>query len=119
LEDVKAKADAIEYVSGPPAQYNPTRCSNPAIATGYAQALMDQTSLYGSTIGDATAITKTSSSGSRPYKLKRTATASSATPYNVLKLDYKVYRGSDTTFSSPIATYYTEVIPGASFFCKQ
>lgn len=117
LEDVKVKANAIDYNSGTTKYtYNSSRCNATSTTAGYAAILQGEASVNGSTIGSATAITKTSSGGNRTYSLVRSTTVRNASPFNVLQLTYNVYRGSATT-SSPLTTLYAEVIPGASFYC--
>jgi type II secretory pathway pseudopilin PulG len=115
LEDVKRKANGLEYVGS---TYVPTLCGTQTLADGYGAALKDLTSINTGTIGSTADIPKTSSSGTRLYNLVRTATVKSIAPYNVLTVSYSVYKDSDTTHSSPISTFYAEVIPSASFFCK-
>jgi type II secretory pathway pseudopilin PulG len=121
LEDVRKKANLIDYVTSPVPGYTyvSTRCVSPSSTTGYGAALRSETSLYGGLISSTAPITKTSSSGTRSYDLIRTATVQPTSPYNVLQVNYGVYRASDTTRSSPILTSYAEVIPGASFYCNQ
>lgn len=121
LEDVRKKANLIDYVTTPVSGYTyvASRCKSPALDTGYGEALKSETSLYGGLIGSTTPVTKTSSLGNRSYELIRTATVENAAPYNVLKVNYSVYRASDTTHSSPILTSDAEVIPGASFYCNE
>jgi hypothetical protein len=123
LEDVKSKANDIDYVaatSTAPAtySYSAARCTATSTTAGYAEAVRNRTSLYGGTIGSTVGIDKASALGARPYKLVRAAIARNRTPYNVLEVTYGVYKASDTTFTSPITTFYAEVIPGASFTCK-
>jgi type II secretory pathway pseudopilin PulG len=121
LEDVRKKANLIDYVTTPVPGYTyvASRCESPTSSTGYGAALRGETSLYGGLVGSTTPVTKTSSLGTRTYDLIRTATVQNTAPYNVLQVNYSVYRVSDTTHSSPILTSYAEVIPGASFHCNE
>jgi hypothetical protein len=123
LEDVKSKASDIDYIaatSTAPAtySYSASRCTATSTTSGYAEVLRNRTSLYGGAIGSTADNNKTSILGARPYKLVRTAIARDKAPYNVLEVTYGVYKATDTTYTSPIATFYAEVIPGASFTCK-
>jgi Tfp pilus assembly protein PilE len=94
------------------------RCASPTLTTGYASVLL-ALSVNGGVISSTAAIKKTSTLGNRTYSLVRTATAKNAAPYNVVQIDYQVYRGTGT--SSPILNtpFHAEVIPGASFYCRQ
>ncbi len=124
IEDIKKKANEIDAVDAnvsPIAYTSPTRCNVSSTSNGYANLLMTTsraTSLNGTTIAASADFTKTSSSGTRTYKMRREAVISTVSPYNVLQLTYKVSQNSDTSFTSPILTSYSEVIPGASFSCK-
>jgi prepilin-type N-terminal cleavage/methylation domain-containing protein len=82
-----------------------------ASANGYAALLKTN-------IDAVTIPTKLSPIGNRQYTLTRTTVASSTSPFNVLQITYRVYRGTDTT-ATPIANLYTEVVPGASLYCRQ
>jgi Tfp pilus assembly protein PilE len=120
LEDITNKANTgIEY-NGTKYTTNPTsaRCASPTTTTGYASVLNGLTSINGGLISSSTRIDKTNSSGSksRTYNLVRTATVKDTAPYNVLLIDYSVFRG--TTSTNPISTFHAEVIPGASFYCR-
>jgi type II secretory pathway pseudopilin PulG len=88
------------------------RCVATTSATGYASLL--KTSLDAMTIPE-----KRSATGNRQYTLTRTTVASSVSPFNVLQVTYRVFRGTDTTTTTPISTLYTEVVPGASLACRQ
>jgi type II secretory pathway pseudopilin PulG len=125
IEDIKVKANGIDSVDPniTPIQYKTplSRCSATGTGNGYANLLMTPPSTPaitflngGNTIAASQTFTKTSSSGTRTYNLVRTATVSTAAPYNVLKLNYSVNKTSGTN----ISTFYAEVIPGASFYCK-
>jgi Tfp pilus assembly protein PilE len=107
-----------------------TQCASPTSTTGYASILLAKTSVNGDVISSTAAITKTSATGNRSYSLVRTATVkpdpNPPTPpavsdwrFNVVQIDYQVYRGTGT--SSPIlqTPFHAEVIPGASFYCRQ
>lgn len=87
-----------------------SRCSATSAGAGYASLL--QNSLA------AISNPKLSELGQRPYTLTRSFTIKNTAPYNVLQVSYGVYRAEDTSFTKPIAKFYAEVIPGASFFCK-
>jgi Tfp pilus assembly protein PilE len=132
LEDITNKAntgieyDGTKYITNPAS----AKCVSPTTTTGYASELSGLTSINGGLISSTARIDKTNSSGSksRSYALVRTATVKpdpnpTPTPpavsnwrYNVLLVDYSVFRGSETT--NPIATFHAEVIPGASFYCR-
>jgi Tfp pilus assembly protein PilE len=120
LEDITNKANTgIEY-DGTKYTTNPasTRCVSPTTSTGYASVLNGLTSINTGLISSTTPINKNNSSGSksRTYNLVRTATVKNAAPYNVLLIDYSVFKGTTTT--NPISTFHAEVIPGASFYCR-
>jgi type II secretory pathway pseudopilin PulG len=87
------------------------RCVATASATGYASLLKE-------TLDAMTIPEKRSATGNRQYTLTRTTVASSVSPFNVLQVTYRVFRGTDTT-TTPISTLYTEVVPGASLACRQ
>jgi Tfp pilus assembly protein PilE len=122
LEDITNKANTgIEYDSANTKYLtNPAsaKCVSPTATTGYASELSGLTSINGGLISSTTRIDKTNSSGSksRTYNLVRTATVKNTAPYNVLLIDYSVFRG--TTATNPISTFHAEVIPGASFYCR-
>jgi hypothetical protein len=137
LEDITNKAntgidyDGTKYTTNPTSnQCNPGSDPVTSPPKGYAEVLRGLTSINLGTIGSTGRITKNNSSGSRSrsYALVRTATvkpdpnpapispAVSNWRYNVLQIDYQVFRGAATT--DPIATYHAEVIPGASFYCR-
>ncbi len=122
LEDITNKANTgIEYDSvNTKYLTNPasTKCVSPTQTTGYASELSGLTSINGGLISSTARINKTNSSGSksRTYNLVRTATVKDTAPYNVLLINYSVFRG--TTSTNPISTFYAEVIPGASFYCR-
>jgi type II secretory pathway pseudopilin PulG len=86
-------------------------CTATDSATGYATLLKGN--LDAMTIPE-----KRSAIGNRQYTLTRTTVASSVSPFNVLQVTYRVFRGTDTT-ATPISTLYTEVVPGASLACRQ
>jgi prepilin-type N-terminal cleavage/methylation domain-containing protein len=127
LEDITTQATTgIDYDSGT-SKYttNPasTQCNPGTTSTnGYAEVLRNRTSINTGTIGSTTAISKNNSSGSksRTYNMVRTATVKAETGsdrrYNVLLVDYSVFRGSTST--NPISTFHAEVIPAASFYCR-
>jgi Tfp pilus assembly protein PilV len=127
LEDITNKANTgIEY-DGTKYTTNPAsdQCNPGTDPTkGYAEVLRGKTSINTGTIGSTDRIAKNNSSGSksRSYALVRTATVKSAPTgasnwrYNVLSINYSVFRGDTTT--NPISTFYAEVIPGASFYCR-
>ena len=130
LEDITTQANAIDYTSSSsPYTFNATRCGTPGTpvtsASGYASVLNGLTSnIDGGLISSNASITKTNSSGARSYYLVRTTTIKNTSPYNILQINYQVYRNSDLT--SPIfvsrgipISYYAEVIPGASFSCRR
>lgn len=100
LEEVKFKAATL------PA--NPAKCNPSDADNGYAKYLQD----------NLTAITNPKSVKVFQYNLTRIPSfesAFSATPYNVLKLNYTV---TPVGASSSVATLYTEVIPDAAFQCN-
>jgi type II secretory pathway pseudopilin PulG len=119
LEDIKRKAIALDYVTAS-TKYTPTLCGTRTSTNGYGAALNDQPSNGSTTIkiSSTADIAKSSTTGTRSYILKRTATVKDAAPFNVLKISYGVYRASDTSYASPILTAYADVIPSASFYCK-
>jgi Tfp pilus assembly protein PilV len=88
-------------------------CTATTSGAGYATKLKDDL--------DAIPISETRSAvGNRQYTLTRTTVASSVSPFNVLQITYRVYRGTDTSNTAvPISNLYTEVIPGASLSCRQ
>jgi Tfp pilus assembly protein PilE len=127
LEDITNTANTgIDY-NGTTYTTNPAsdQCNPGTDSTkGYAQVLRGKTSINTSTTGETTIgstgrIAKTNSSGSRSrsYALVRTATVKNVAPYNVLQIDYQVFR--DTATTNPISTFHAEVIPGASFYCRR
>lgn len=109
LEIVKSNADALDYTSG---SYTTTStlCTG-GTASGYANRLQAL-----STVGASKTTSQTSALGGRSYDLVRTTNVRTA---NTLAVNYNVYRASDTGKTSPIATFYSEVIPGAVFSCRQ
>jgi hypothetical protein len=131
IEDIKIKANGIDAVdpNASTIQYKTplSRCSPTGTGNGYANLLMNPASAIPAPSpaikflnGDLPAIsasntfTKTSSSGNRTYTLGRTSTINSVAPYNILEITYTVTRASGTE----VSTSYTEIIPGASFYCK-
>jgi prepilin-type N-terminal cleavage/methylation domain-containing protein len=109
LETVKSSADALDYTSGSYVTTS-TLCTG-GTTGGYANRLQAQSS-----IGASTTTPQTSALGGRSYNLVRTTNVKTA---NTLAVNYNVYRASDTAGTSSIATFYSEVIPGASFSCRQ
>jgi Tfp pilus assembly protein PilV len=114
VESIKTLANQLDY-STTTSKYTLTssRCLATTSSAGYAKNLQDQT-----LVGASTTILKTSVLGSRPYNMRRVTTVTDVAPYSVLKIEYGVYRSSDTTFTSPITKFYTEIIPGAAFSCR-
>jgi type II secretory pathway pseudopilin PulG len=100
-----------------------SRCSATTGTTGFASLLQAQpdnsadANSADSTIGTDDTDPKLSPIGSRGYTLRRRTSVTDANPH-ILKVQYDVYRGLDTSVS-PIYRYYTEVIPGVAFACKQ
>jgi prepilin-type N-terminal cleavage/methylation domain-containing protein len=89
------------------------KCSATSYDTGLADALRD-------TVFGASTTTSSSSTSSRTIKGKgftmtKTATFSSSSPYNVLKVNYNVKPTSGSELS--VADFYVEVIPNVSFQC--
>jgi hypothetical protein len=89
-------------------------CAATASGNGYGALLATR-------IGGTQSLEKTSSKGSRLYTLKRETSIKASVPYNVLELTYKVYSGAPSTIvpaDTPFYTFYSEVIPAASFACR-
>lgn len=114
VESVKAVANQLSY-NATTSTYTltPSMCTATSAAAGYAKNLQDQ-----STIGASTNISKASTLGNRPYTLRRITSIKDVAPYSVLQVNYGVYKAADTAYASPIANFYLEVIPGASFSCR-
>jgi type II secretory pathway pseudopilin PulG len=114
VESVKILSNSLNYNSST-SNYtiDISRCNATSTSNGYASHLQSQSS-----IGTSNTISKTSTLGNRPYTLRRVSTIKTSAPYNVLQLDYGVYRAEDTAYTTPIAEFHTEVIPGASFSCR-
>jgi prepilin-type N-terminal cleavage/methylation domain-containing protein len=111
LENVKTLANSLDY-DGAKYTISSTACSG-GTASGYANRLQT-TAISGSTIGASTTTTQYSSLGQRPYSLVRTTNVVSA---NTLGISYNVYPGATTV--NPIASFYTEMVPGAVFSCRK
>jgi type II secretory pathway pseudopilin PulG len=88
---------------------NTSKCNAASASSGYGKDLQDL-------VGVTENITKASKIGQRPYVIQRVTDVVDAAP-STLKVTYSVYRGTDTT-STPINTFYTEVVPGAAFSCR-
>ncbi|MCG9893763.1 MAG: prepilin-type N-terminal cleavage/methylation domain-containing protein [Thermosynechococcaceae cyanobacterium MS004] len=88
----------------------PAKCNASTQDSGYAKDLQ-------TLLGQQTDTAKLSVIGQRPYVLRRTTSIKNQAPYNTLQIAYAVYRGTSAT-GTPMNTYYTEVIPGASFSCR-
>jgi type II secretory pathway pseudopilin PulG len=129
LEDITKQANTGIDFDSTNSKYNTNPASdqcNPGtdLTKGYAEVLRGRTSINTGTIGSTARIPKNNSSGSksRSYALVRTATVKPAPTgatnwrYSVLSINYSVFRGDSTT--NPISTFYAEVIPGASFYCR-
>jgi type II secretory pathway pseudopilin PulG len=114
VESVKAEANKLDY-SSTSSQYTttPSHCTATSTTTGYAKKLQDLSS-----IGTSQNIAKASTLGNRPYTLRRVTSVKDVEPYSVLQVNYGVYKAADTSYTSPIAKFYLEVIPGASFSCR-
>jgi type II secretory pathway pseudopilin PulG len=114
VESVKSLSNSLNYNSSTSTYtIDTSRCNATSSSDGYASNLQSQSS-----IGASNTIAKTSTLGSRPYTLRRVSTIKPGAPFNVLQLDYGVYRADDTAYTTPIAQFHTEVIPGASFSCR-
>jgi type II secretory pathway pseudopilin PulG len=114
VESVKAIANQLSYnTTTSTYTLTPSMCTAASAAAGYAKSLQDQ-----SAIGASNNISKTSILGNRPYILRRVTSINNVAPYSVLQVDYGVYKAADTSYASPIAKFYIEVIPGASFSCR-
>jgi Tfp pilus assembly protein PilV len=117
IEFVRQEANEVlkkPSVPGKDVIYDVTvnKCSATTAADGYAVDL--QTSLN---TKRSSPLSRNSSIGGRPYRLTRTTAIQDASPH-VLRITYRVYRGTETT-TTPIATFYTESIPGVAFSCRQ
>jgi type II secretory pathway pseudopilin PulG len=114
IEFVRQEANEVLKLTSEPVVYDVSvnKCSATAAANGYAVDL--QTSLN---TKRSSPISRNSSIGGRPYRLTRTTAIQDASPH-VLRITYRVYRGTETT-TIPIATFYTESIPGVAFSCRQ
>lgn len=99
------------------------RCAATTGSTGYANLLQSSPDNNGDATGaDATIGTddtdpKLSGIGNRSYTLRRRTSTANSAPH-MLKVQYDVYRGTGTT-TTPIYSFYAEVIPGVTFACKQ
>jgi type II secretory pathway pseudopilin PulG len=114
VESVKSLSNSLNYNSSTSTYtIDVSRCNATSSSSGYASNLQSQSS-----IGASNTIAKTSTLGNRPYTLRRVSTIKPVAPFNVLQLDYGVYKASDTAYTTPIAQFRTEVIPGASFSCR-
>jgi hypothetical protein len=90
----------------------PEKCAAQTASTGYAIDLQNAL-----TAKSPSPIDFQSSIGSRPYRLVRDTSIQDTSP-QILRITYKVYKGTDTT-TTPVATFYTESIPGVAFSCRQ
>ena len=122
LEDITTIASTGLDYAGSKYTTDPTspECTNPTRTTGYAKKLLDKATTNGDTVGSTALIAKTNSTGARSYRLLRIAIAKPSAPYNVVQIDYQVYRGTTATTANAIFSdfYHAEVIPGASFYCR-
>jgi type II secretory pathway pseudopilin PulG len=116
LEDINKQAGKIDFDG---TKYTPTLCATQTSTNGYAANLNGLTNING-TISSNADVSLTSSSGTRSYNLVRTTAVKSELPYNVLTINYSVYKPSATdAHASLILSSYAEVIPSASFYCKK
>ena len=111
-------ADTGKYADIPDEQ-----CAADSVSTGFAALLREQGDNHPDIASSDTEIgvldtdPKVSPIGNRNYTLQRATSIEADTPH-VLRVDYQVFRGSDTS-GDPIFQYRTEVIPGVAFACRQ
>ena len=86
------------------------KCSATSEGAGYGNDLKNL-------LGASTDIDKASEIGARPYLLRRVVAVKNEAPYSIVTVTYSVYRGTSAT-GTPMNTFYTEIIPGASFSCR-
>jgi hypothetical protein len=125
LEDVKNEANRMDYCESGSTSTSCTgisnayatdsaKCTATASSNGYANSLK--------AIRDTANISKSSALGNRPYTLRRETTVNSTAPYNVLQINYTVFRGTTTGTAAPTGTsvyrFYSEIVPGVSFSCR-
>jgi type II secretory pathway pseudopilin PulG len=100
-----------------------TRCAATDGDDGYAQLLQSSADNNSDStgadteIGESNTDPKLSGIGNRPYTLRRETKTTDSAPHR-LQVQYDVYRGTGTS-TTPIYSFYAEVIPGVTFACKQ
>jgi hypothetical protein len=118
VEFVRAEANELNKPAGATGAITypttPEKCAATTASTGYAADLQD---VLMDPEKRPSPIDFTSSIGDRKYRLVRETNIQDSSP-QVLRLTYKVYRGTDTT-TAPVSTFYTESIPAVAFSCRQ
>lgn len=92
------------------------KCSATTKSTGLADALRDKIILPTSPSSSDESTTESFKTiKGKQFKMTRTATISSSSPYNVLQVKYNIAPSSGNELS--VAKFYVEVIPNVSFQC--
>ncbi len=111
-------------VSGTYTSIPADRCIATTAASGFANLLQNAPDNHpdaasaDAAIGTEDTDTKLSPIGDRTYTLRRQTRATDTNPH-VLEIEYEVYRGTDIDPAALIYSYYSEVIPGVTFACRQ
>ncbi|MCM1981285.1 hypothetical protein [Lyngbya confervoides] len=126
LNVVSAQAKALggyDPVTQSYASVSTNRCAATTATDGYAALLQNEADNHPEIAAQDTVIgtddtdPKFSSIGNRPYTLRRRTSIVASNPH-VLRVQYDIYSGTDTTVE-PLQSYYAEIIPGVAFACKQ
>ena len=93
-----------------------TMCNPASRNVGLADALRDTVTSASTNDSNYVESSKTFRTG-KQFIMRKTATNSANSPYNVLQLKYEVSPGSTFDSTKVIATFNTEVIPNVAFQC--
>lgn len=100
------------------------RCLATNATAGFANLLQNSPDIHPNPssadpiIGSDDTDTQLSSIGDRPYTIRRQTSISDENP-QILRVEYDVYRGTNISTDPIIYSYYSEVIPGVTFACRQ
>lgn len=110
----------LEKVRFEASQYkDTTECAATSANNGYADGLRDEI-MDSDLTGTNTFSTNERFRTGKLFRMRRTTTPLNTSPYNLLQINYEVSPIiSSTTVGSPIAKFYTEVIPDAALQCSQ
>lgn len=111
----------LEKVRFEASQYkDTTECAATSADNGYADGLRDNVTGSDQSGTNTFTFPNKTFRTSKLFRMRRITTPLNTSPYNLLQINYEVSPIiSSTTVGSPIAKFYTEVIPDAALQCSQ